>query len=324
MVGLLAAAIAAVYPPFIHFSYYGGPGFLLSEGMFMVLLAAGVWCLARLAVRIRHWPTAAAAGVALGLATLTRPVTLLFPGVLAVWAWCAPRGERRDWAKAMAVVCAAMALTILPWTIRNARVHGRLVLVTSGAGQAFWVGNNLLARGGYVPRPQLFDPQTFDPGFTMTEAERFQKMAQQGFAFWREHPEKLPKLFLRKFLMLWNVYDVRYNLAYGLLLPWAALGLYAARRPAAPQIGRLLVGLLLYVSLISVIVIGSTRYRYPFEPYVILFAAAGLVWWFRRPAPRWVPATALAGIVGVNLAWYRCSDQVLAWLRGAFQAAGLR
>jgi len=89
-------------------------------------------------------------------------------------------------------------------------------------------------------------------------------------------------------------------------------------------VNRLLVGILLYVSLMTVIFFGSTRYRYPFEPYLILFAASGLIWWFGRAIPKWIPATALAGVIGANLAVFRYSDQALQGLRDTFQLLRLR
>jgi 4-amino-4-deoxy-L-arabinose transferase-like glycosyltransferase len=324
-VGLVAAAITAVYPPFAtHFSYYGGPDRLTSEGLFMLLLAASAWGLLRLSRDVRHRPWAVTAGVVLGLATLTRPVALLVPAVLVVWAFVAPRRERGQWLRAMAIVCAAFVVTLLPWTLRNYRVQHRFVPVTTVSGKAFWVGNNPWARGGAVEGHQLFDRAAFNQGLVRSEVETFDAMKQEGLRFWREHPTQLPKLFFRKLLMMWNVYELRYNFAYGLLLPWALLGLVVTWRAPNPQANRLLVGLLAYLSLMAAIFFGSTRYRYPFEPYVILFAAAGLVWWFARPTPKWIPATALAGVVGLNLALFLCSDRVLQILRGSFQTLGLR
>lgn len=323
-VGLLAALLAAVYPPFIHFSYYGGPGRLLSEYLFMLLMAMAIWQMLRLTRDVRDWKPAAMGGILLGLAMLTRPVPVLFPGVLLVWALCAPRGERWPWARAMGMVCVAFALTIVPWTIRNYLVHRQVVLVSTDSGYGFWVGNNPAARGGRVEMQDLFDPKEFDPGLQLSEADRSRKMTLEGLKFWRDHPERLPKLFLRKILMLWNVYEWRYNLWYGMLLPWVVLGLIVTWRSPVPQINRLLVGLLLYASLTAAIAIGSTRYRYPFEPYLILLAAAGLVWWFRRPQQTWMPSTVLAGVIAVNVVMYQRSDALLQGLRDTFQLLGLR
>jgi 4-amino-4-deoxy-L-arabinose transferase-like glycosyltransferase len=323
LAGVVAAAITAVYPPFIRFSYYGGPGLLLSEGLFMVLLAAGLWQLGRLAQQ-RRFGTAVAAGAWLGLATLTRPVTLFFPAAILLWAASAPRPDRRRAIAAAFAVCAAFALTILPWTIRNWQVHHRLVPVSTVSGKALWAGNNPHARGGAVELNLLYDPATYDPASRDSEVDRAKAMEREAVRFWREHPQALPKLFVRKLLMFWNVYDVRYNVAYALLLPWALLGVAALWRGPGAPVGRLLVALLAYVSVMTVVFFGSTRFRYPFEPAVIILAAAGLVWAFTRARRKWVPAATAAVWVGVNGLLFLWSDALLAGLRGLFAAAGMR
>ena len=321
----LSAVTAAVYPPFLRFSYFAGPAHLLSEGLFMTLFALAVWQILRLTRDIRNRRAAVLAGLALGLSMMTRPIPTLFPGVLLVWAWLAPRPERREWLRAVGVVTLVFAAVLLPWTVRNALVHHRPVLVSTDQGHSLWLGNNELARGGGVPLDDLFKPEEFDPGFKMSEWERYNKMSQQGFAFWREHPEQLPKLFLRKVLMLWNPYELRYNLWYGLLvLPWALLGLIVTWRGPNAQVNRLLLGILCYASFVTVITVGTTRCRYPFEPYLILLAAAGLGWWSRRPMPRWASAGVLAGVVAVHAAIYRHSDTFLQLFRDGFQLLGLR
>lgn len=323
-VGLVAAAICAVYPPFIHFSYYGGPGRLLSEGLFMFLMVLALWEILKLVRNVDNRPAAILGGVLLGLATLARPVPTVFPGVLVVWALCAPRHDWSRWLKAVGWVTLAFVLTLAPWTIRNWQVHHRFVIVSTDQGHTFWLGNNTLARGGSVELHELFTPEEFDPGGKLTEWERYNKMTQQGLTFWREHPEMLPKLFLRKVLMMWNPYELTFNLWYGMLGVWTLLGIVVMWRGPPTQVHRLLIGSLLYATLITVATAGSTRVRYPWEPILILFAAAGITWTFEHARHKWVPGGVLAGLVAINVTLRLHSDTFLEFLRGAFDMFGLR
>ncbi len=323
-VGLVAAAITALYPPFIHFSYYGGPGRLLSENLFMVLFAAAIWQILRLTKDPRNWRPAVIGGVLLGLSALARPIPTLFPGVLIVWALFAKREAWGVWLRAAGIVTVTFLLTLAPWTIRNYQVHHRFVLISTDQGHSFILGNNLLARGGAVEMDDVIDLKRLDPQGNLPEAELYDRMTMEGLRFWYEHPEKLPKLFLRKALMLWNFYELTFNLWYGMLLPWIGLGIWALWRGPNPLVHRLLVGTLLYATFVTVLTVGTTRCRYPFEPYLILLASAGLVWWFER-SRRWaVPAGAVAAVAAVNVFLSLRSDQFLELMRSAFQVAGLR
>ncbi len=118
--GLIAGAVAAVYPPFIT-----ADGLVMSEPLFVVTVAAAL--LAALAVLDRPAPrTAAILGVAVGLATLTRGEAILLVPLLA---WPAAALAARD-GRATRVLAAtvATALIVAPWVIRNVVVFHRATL----------------------------------------------------------------------------------------------------------------------------------------------------------------------------------------------------
>ncbi len=78
------------------------------------------------------------AGVVVGLATLTRPVTLLFPATIALaLGWLRPGTPRERWL-AWAAFTAAMALTLAPRTIGNFQRTSRFIPVNAQTGAAFW------------------------------------------------------------------------------------------------------------------------------------------------------------------------------------------
>lgn len=119
-VGLLAAAVAALYPPFIT-----ADGLVMSEPLFTLAVAASL--ILALAVKARPTvPRATALGLAVGLATLTRAEAVLLVPLLAwpaAWKPHAPGNLTRA-----LVATVAAALVIAPWMIRNAIVFHRLIL----------------------------------------------------------------------------------------------------------------------------------------------------------------------------------------------------
>ncbi len=126
---------------------------LLSETLYLSLLLAGFLALCRAADGSRRW--ALAAGLVLGLATLTRSLTLGFLPVAAGWLLFQEPGARLQSAicnrplpavhrlrvkrsvrhpRSAIIFLLAAALVVLPWTAYNSRLFGGPVLVdTSGA-----------------------------------------------------------------------------------------------------------------------------------------------------------------------------------------------
>jgi hypothetical protein len=80
------------------------------------------------------WTLGLLTGIAGGLAALTRPAHLLFLILAGSWLlW------KRGLSLAVVVAIGAAAV-IGPWTLRNYRAYGRLVLIASEGGITFWTG----------------------------------------------------------------------------------------------------------------------------------------------------------------------------------------
>jgi 4-amino-4-deoxy-L-arabinose transferase-like glycosyltransferase len=136
-VGLAAAAATAVYPTLIWYSAH-----FWSEPLFLVLLW---WGLERaLAADEGRGGAAAASGVLLGLAALTREVPLYFVPALALW--MVGRRGRASLVRAL-VLLAATTAVVAPWTLRNWVRFGAFVPVSTMGGRALWEGNTLGDRG---------------------------------------------------------------------------------------------------------------------------------------------------------------------------------
>ena len=168
--GVIAAALAAVYPPLVWISAY-----VFSESLYslVALLTAFVLQLAAPQVGARARTLTIVAGMLAGLAILIRPAMLFYVPLATFWLL-----RRRDARLAIVFVLAAAAI-VVPWTARNAVVHERFVLVASEGGVTFWTGNHPLARGegDLAANPELetadLEFRKAHPGLSAEELERF-------------------------------------------------------------------------------------------------------------------------------------------------------
>ena len=121
--GLFAGVLYAIDPFMVLYA-----NLLLSEVLCVFLVALGATFL--LTWRDRPW----AAGLAFGLATLTRPVVQFVPLVAFAWILLArPRLPAGRAVQACALFALAFALVVAPWLIRNRATFGAAKLSTSGA-----------------------------------------------------------------------------------------------------------------------------------------------------------------------------------------------
>ena len=125
--GLVAAAIAAAFPPLVFMNA------LVSEPLFLVAELGVLVCVLRFR-HAREWWWALAAGILCGLAALTRAngFLLAIPALIGLWEG-GLRPRRAALAPAAAFVVAAV-LTVLPWTIRNTVVFDEVVPVSNQTG----------------------------------------------------------------------------------------------------------------------------------------------------------------------------------------------
>jgi 4-amino-4-deoxy-L-arabinose transferase-like glycosyltransferase len=144
-VGFMAAFAVAVYPPFIH-----STGELMSEPPAILTLPAAVLAFlwASEQERLRAWLLP---GLLFGLTAMFRP-EYLFVGAAFVVLAALRVGRARGWRPGLAgagLLVVALALPIVPWTIRNIDVLGRVVPISTGTGKALYVGTFLPADGEY-------------------------------------------------------------------------------------------------------------------------------------------------------------------------------
>lgn len=150
-VALTAGFLIAIYPGLLTHAHL-----LLSETLYIFLLVLAFDLVARGldTTSPRKWLWLGSAGVAWGLAILTRGLTLYFTPVLALWMvwvlWGARLSERTESLKRSpggAVLGAVLflgmtAVVIAPWTMRNYSQFGEFVLLETKGGVNLWLGNS--------------------------------------------------------------------------------------------------------------------------------------------------------------------------------------
>jgi 4-amino-4-deoxy-L-arabinose transferase-like glycosyltransferase len=276
--GLTAAAFAAFYPDLVWYSVH-----FWSEPLFLFLLW---WGLERALAADDSRRVAAASGVLLGMAALTREPALYFSPFVAAWLLV---GRGRGGVGRALVFVAAMTAVVAPWTLRNWVRFGAFVPVSTMGGRALWEGNTEGSRNQVYAE---WDATGRDEG----PVAQYHLAVRQGLRAIRERQptwffEKLvrevPGLFSPDNMVLVHAKRRGYGPPRPLVMwmvaaitvaPYlAVMGLFIVglarltwSRPAA-----LLVLFLGFYVLLHVVVLGHHRFRLPILP-VIFVIAAGL------------------------------------------------
>lgn len=307
---LVAGALAAAFPPLVLTGVA-----LVSEPLFVVLELAVVLAVLVQRTAARPLPWAVAAGALCGLGALTRAngALLVVPAALGVWA-VRPRLSARALA-APAVVVAAAALTVAPWTVRNAIVLDAFVPVSTQAGVAL--------AGTYNDQSRGFDPykgtwvlpektRMYGPLFAqegLNEAGLERELRSRALRFARDHPGYVLELAWLNTARLLELAPAsphaidadrrqrglseaaagvsRWSLYAALLLALAGAAVLWRRGRGRRGPGFVwLVPVLMTAAAVPIVAI--PRYQAPLYPFLVLLAAVALVdahdrtWRWRR------------------------------------------
>lgn len=206
--GLAAAALAAVYAPFLFYDVQ-----LLKESPAVTVTCFLLWALAA-----RRW---LAAGVLLGVLALLRENALLLLPFLLPLAWqrsSSIGADGRGFAQRGGLLVLGLLLPLAPVALRNGLVGGDYLPTTSQGGVNFWIGNNPQADGTYrpiVPGKQIPALERQEPvrlaeqelGRRLTPAEVSAFWLRRGLAWATSHPWDFLRLQIRKLEMFWSWYE---------------------------------------------------------------------------------------------------------------------
>lgn len=285
--GIVASVICALLLPFATFA-----SLWMSETLFTALFAGALILLLRWR-RQPHLKIAAAAGLLLGLAILTRSAPLAALPLLLLWMlWGSWRDMWRRRLLGITLCLLVTGLTIVPWTIRNWIAYGHFIPVETGLSYNLWAFNE--------PREDM------DTIFRMLESipnpgERADYATAKGIARLREDPSIILRRVEFNWFYLWHVNPIEdrflqesysqdvpgdlFVLAlllddglYLLIMASALAGMLLMPRRAARL---LFAGWLVYIITVTLLTHSEGRYRQFLFPALIPLAAVGWGsgWW---------------------------------------------
>ncbi len=137
-----AALLVALFPTLVFYTATLGYETLLA---LLFVLACRLWI--RLATSDSSQPLAIVAlGLVLGAGALVKPICLLVPAIFGAAWWIAGMSFVRTATRTIGVAI-VMILAIAPWTIRNYRVLGQFVPISTNGGYTLYSANNPRATG---------------------------------------------------------------------------------------------------------------------------------------------------------------------------------
>jgi dolichyl-phosphate-mannose-protein mannosyltransferase len=279
--GLIAAALAAVYPTFI-----ASDGSLMSESLYGLLVACALVAAYRLYDRA-DLVSAAALGAFLGLSALTRAEGVLLLGLLALpLCWRLPTDVRARVVR-FGVVVAAAVVVIAPWTARNWIQFDRPVLISINDAAVLAGANCDQTYHGRDIGLWRVDCASRKKG--ASQPEQADLWREKGLDYASEHPGRLPAVVAVRVLRVWDFwapYDqtlaegrqrdvqVAGTAMYFLLLALGAYGVVLLRRRDQPLL--ILAAPVVVVTLSAMLGYGLPRFRQAAEVVIVVLAAAAL------------------------------------------------
>jgi 4-amino-4-deoxy-L-arabinose transferase-like glycosyltransferase len=297
-VGLIAAAISALY---IYFVYYSGS--LMTEPFYITAILCSLFITIQLSedpgrsAEIKH---AILLGLALGVAVLLRQVFLLFIPFLLLWLWVARL--KRHLSLPILSTIMSLGLVVLfmtPFVLYNHSRFGRYILNTN-SGFAFYWGNHPIYGTHFMPilPVEMGTYQDLVPVElrSLDEAALDQALLRRGLQFVIDDPKRYILLSLSRipfYFEFWPsagsglISNISRVGSFGLALPFMIYGLFLAVKRVFSEKGNWIVnlftsptGLLLLFAVIytSIHILTWTliRYRLPVDAALIPFAGLAI------------------------------------------------
>jgi hypothetical protein len=310
LVGRLTVAILTIYP-----NQIGYVPVLATELFYTALMLLAILII----VRGQAFIKLLLAGVVFGIATLTKAQTLFLPAVLfAAW-WLSAGGRSRLFSSVgkTAVVYAAMAVVILPWTVRNYLVLGEFVLISTNGGGTLLTGNNPSAWGDYTEDDALVKQVPNDVAGQVANNRLATSLALKWI---HDNPVTFAMLIPKKVWRLWapdgesewayqagfknyEKYWVLFRLVrgvnqvyYSCIIFLSLLSITYFVRQSRTRSPYEVTGYVLaaYFTAISIIFSGQSRFHFPLMPWIAMYAAWTIIQWAGRSNPAARPAAAIS------------------------------
>ncbi|GCE22442.1 ArnT family glycosyltransferase [Dictyobacter kobayashii] len=296
-IAIITGLLAAIYPGLFIYD-----GWLYAEGFYTFTLTC--FCFAQFKVlQTKKISWIIASGFFIALSALTRPNGLMLIGLIGIWAIILCVSRQLSWKVGIqAVVISAFvaSLLIIPWTIRNYAVTGKIIPIeiSEGATIAGSYNDTVLKANPYgygmwMPNSHISPPlkDYSDAGETAA-----------GLHWIRTHLSSMPYLLTLHFRNMWIPYTSDEGLPMiqfptrlsshivsdmiwimtPIIILLAFLGLLMTWRRWKDLLGVYLT--ILLTCAVCIVFYGSSRFRAPIEPLLVLLTGA-CIWWLSSDAP---------------------------------------
>ncbi|MEO0185553.1 MAG: glycosyltransferase family 39 protein [candidate division WOR-3 bacterium] len=284
--------LVALYPPLIYYCTK-----LVPTTIFLFFLCLSIY----LIMKNENFFQSLLSGIFLGIAILCDPVALVIYPAIFVWFLIS---KKINFVR-MTLILFVSIIILIPWTIRNYRIHKTLVPITTQFGVNLWIGNNANATGtdfyeiksvetqDYILVTQTLPSTVQDSLNRLSEINRAKFFLYQAFDFMVNNPHKFIVLLVKKcYYYLWfppatiyastdlQKYRILLYISYIPILVLGIAGILLSIRGKKPVLL-----ILLCMMLISGLYVGShvglIRYRIPVELYLLCFSGY-FIYSFRR------------------------------------------
>lgn len=288
---LLAGAFMAIWPGEVAYVTVAA-----SELPFTLLILAGT--IAWFSPGAGGLMRTLGGGLAFACATYVRPIALLMP--VLYWLSALPNWRAmRAQLPTLILIFVVMAVVIAPWSVRNAKLFGHFVLVSTNGGANLWMGNNPQTDGFYMPLPASVDG--------LDEYTRDKTLGSEAMRYIVAEPASFVWRTIRKAVLLhanetisvhWNAEGLKLRFGEAVLLPlklmmqafWMVALAFALAGVAvlayrcgifAAALHPVVLTWAYFTAVYAITVVGD-RYHFPSHPYMAMLMAvaamAGLDW----------------------------------------------
>lgn len=267
---LISAFLFAVYPFSIFYAISG-----LTESLFVFLSMAGLTYLYKKDL----WKSF----IFFVLSVLTRPsYDLVFPIIIAYTVIFVHGESFRGGLYSIGKYLMVYILLMSPWWIHNHIVYGSFVRLNLGDGIILYEANNISnVTGG--PAFGKVDFNTFDSIPSLVA--RNSAMKKTAFEFMLSDPKRFLTISTKRFFRFWNpmpnsseYVNVKYFVAL-LILPLYFAAIYFFINIKVTELKKWIPILIIFafLTLIHTITVGSIRYRYSLEPFLLIMLGFTIV-----------------------------------------------
>jgi len=284
-VGRITEWIVALYPALIYYTTK-----LVPTTLFLFLISLTICLIINSKEKIFLYYLLC--GFVLGMSILCDPVAFVLYPVIFIWFLVC---KKINFFRVCLIILISF-IVLLPWTIRNYKVHRTFVPVTTQFGVNFWIGNNQNATGtdfykiksikteDYILMTQILPSDIQDSLNKISEFERTRFYLHRGFDFILHNPVKFLNLLIKKLYYYWwfapsseysskdlQKYRVLLYISYIPALILGLAGIFLSIKNRKPVLFILLS--IFFISGLYIFThVGLIRYRMPVELYLLMFS----------------------------------------------------